>query len=77
MGEELDHERVAVADALDALLGLVGDLGEGVAGEVGQLDALPLEVGPTGTPPGSAGGRRPAAAPRSARRVGRPGAHRG
>jgi hypothetical protein len=44
MGEEADDEAVAVADTPDAVLGLVGDLGDGVAGEVGQLVAL--QVGP-------------------------------
>jgi hypothetical protein len=39
-GQESDDQAIAVADALDASLGLVGDLGEGVAGEVGQLAAL-------------------------------------
>jgi hypothetical protein len=43
MGEEPDDQAVAVADALDAVVGLVGNLGHGIAGEVGQLDAL--EVG--------------------------------
>jgi hypothetical protein len=44
VGQEPDHQAVAVADPLDAVVGLVGDLGDGVAGEVGQLGAL--EVGP-------------------------------
>ena len=44
MGQEPDHQAVAVADPLDAVLGLVGNLGDGVAGAVGQLAAL--EVGP-------------------------------
>ena len=44
MSQEPHHQRVAVADPLDALLGLVGDLGHGVGGAVGQLGAL--EVGP-------------------------------
>jgi hypothetical protein len=43
VGEEPDDQAVAVADSLDAVLGLVGDLGDGVAGAVGQLSAL--EVG--------------------------------
>jgi hypothetical protein len=37
MGEEAEHQAVAVADPSDATLGLVGDLGHSVAGEVGQL----------------------------------------
>jgi hypothetical protein len=44
VGEEADHQGVAVADSLDAVLGLVGDPGDGVAGAVGELAAL--EVGP-------------------------------
>jgi hypothetical protein len=44
VGEEPDDQAVAVADPLDALVGLVGDLGQSVAGEVGQLGAL--QVGP-------------------------------
>jgi hypothetical protein len=44
VGREPDDQAVAVADPLDTVLRLVGDLGHGVAGEVGQLDAL--EVGP-------------------------------
>jgi hypothetical protein len=44
MGQEPDDQRVAVTDSLDAVQGLVGDLGDGVAGAVGQLAAL--EVGP-------------------------------
>ncbi len=43
MGQEPDDERVAVADSLDAVVGLVGDLGHGVTGEVSQRSAL--EVG--------------------------------
>jgi hypothetical protein len=43
VGEESDGQGLAVTDPLDAVLGLVGDLGDGVAGEVGQLDVL--EVG--------------------------------
>jgi hypothetical protein len=43
VGKEPDDERVAVTHALDAELGLVSDLSDGVAGEVGQLSAL--EVG--------------------------------
>jgi hypothetical protein len=39
----IHHQRVAIADPLDAVAGLVGDLGHGVAGEGGQLRAL--EVG--------------------------------
>jgi hypothetical protein len=42
VGQEPDHQAVAVADPLDALLGLVGDLWDSVAGEVGQLAALPV-----------------------------------
>jgi hypothetical protein len=44
MGQEPDHQAVAVADALDAVVGLVADLGDGVPGAVGQRSAL--EVGP-------------------------------
>ena len=40
MGQEADDQAVAVADPLDATLGLVGDLGHGVTGEVCQFDAL-------------------------------------
>jgi hypothetical protein len=54
MGEESDDEAVAVADALDAMLGLVGDLSDGVAGEVGQLAALALGVGHSGCRVGGA-----------------------
>jgi len=43
VGQEPDDQAVATADPLDAVLGVVGDLGDGVAGEVGQLAAL--EVG--------------------------------
>jgi len=43
VGQEPDDEAVAVADSLDAVLGMVGDLGHGVGGAVGQL--LVLEVG--------------------------------
>jgi hypothetical protein len=44
VGEEADHQAVTVADPLDAVVGLVGDMGDGVAGAVGQLAAL--QVGP-------------------------------
>jgi hypothetical protein len=37
VGEEPDHQGVAGADPLDAVLGLVGDLAVGVAGEVGGM----------------------------------------
>jgi hypothetical protein len=37
VGEEADDQAVAVADPLDVVPGLVGDLGDGVASEVGQL----------------------------------------
>jgi hypothetical protein len=40
MGQEPDDQAVAVAHSLDAMVGLVGDLGHGVTGEVGQLGAL-------------------------------------
>ena len=40
MGQEAEHQRVAGADPLDAVLGLAGDLGDGVAGVVGQLRTL-------------------------------------
>jgi hypothetical protein len=40
MGKEPDHQAVAVTRPLDAVVGLVGDLSDGVAGEVGQLSAL-------------------------------------
>jgi hypothetical protein len=43
VGEEPDDQAVALADSLDALGGGVGDLGDGVAGAVGQLQVL--EVG--------------------------------
>jgi hypothetical protein len=43
MGQEPDHEVLVLADSLDALGGGVGDLGDGVAGAVGQRSAL--EVG--------------------------------
>lgn|SRR6266540_7529844 len=44
VGEEPGDQLVAGADALDAVLGRVGDLAQGGAGQVGQLGAL--EVGP-------------------------------
>jgi hypothetical protein len=44
VGKEPDDQAVAVADPLDAVLGLVGDLGDGVAATVGQRASL--EVGP-------------------------------
>jgi hypothetical protein len=44
LGEEPDHQAVAGTHPLDAPMGLVGDLGDGVAATVGQLAAL--EVGP-------------------------------
>jgi hypothetical protein len=44
VGEEADDQRVAITDPLDAVLGLVGDLGDGVGATVGQLATL--EVGP-------------------------------
>jgi hypothetical protein len=44
VGEEADDQAVAVADPLDVVPGLVGDLGDGVAANVGQLHVL--EVGP-------------------------------
>jgi hypothetical protein len=37
MGQEPHDQRFAVADSLDAVFGLVGDLGDGVAAAVGQL----------------------------------------
>ena len=43
VGQEPDDQAVAVTDPLDAVLGLVGDLGDGVASAVGQLSTL--EVG--------------------------------
>ena len=44
MGEEPDHQVVAVTDPLDALGGGVGDLSQGGRGPIRQLDVL--EVGP-------------------------------
>jgi hypothetical protein len=44
VGQEPDHQVLALADPLDALFGGVGDLGQGGRGPVGQLDIL--EVGP-------------------------------
>jgi hypothetical protein len=37
VGKESECQALAAADPLDALLGLVGDLGHGVAGEVSIL----------------------------------------
>jgi hypothetical protein len=42
VGQEPEDQRVAVADLLDAVVGLVGDLGDGVAGAVGQRSALEI-----------------------------------
>jgi hypothetical protein len=44
VGQEPDHQIVALADSLDALFGGVGDLGQGGRGPIRQLDIL--EVGP-------------------------------
>ena len=44
MDQESDDQAVALADALDALFGGVGDLGQGGGGPIGQLQVL--EVGP-------------------------------
>jgi hypothetical protein len=43
VGKEPDDQGLAIADPLDAVLSLVGNLGNGVADAVGQLAAL--EVG--------------------------------
>jgi hypothetical protein len=69
VGQEPDHQAVAVADALDALFGSVGDLGQGGGGQVGQLEVL--EVGPQAST-GLGSGRRRGAAQRSASRAGCP-----
>jgi hypothetical protein len=44
VSQEPDHQAVALADALDALFGGVGDLGQGGRGQVRQLEVF--EVGP-------------------------------
>jgi hypothetical protein len=44
VGQESDHQAVALTDPLDALLGGVGDLSQRGRWEVGQLHIL--EVGP-------------------------------
>jgi hypothetical protein len=38
VGQEPDHQAVALADSLDAVLGGVGDLGQGGRGQIRQLD---------------------------------------
>jgi hypothetical protein len=40
MGKESHDQAVAVADPPDAVAGLIGNLGHGVTGEVGQLGAF-------------------------------------
>ena len=44
MVQERPDQLLVIADPVDALLGCIGDLHDGVAGEVGQLH--PLQVGP-------------------------------
>jgi hypothetical protein len=35
MGQEADDQRIAITDSLDAVVAVVGDLGDGVAGASG------------------------------------------
>ena len=44
VGQEPNDQVLALADALDALLGGVGDLGQGSGGPIRQLQVL--EIGP-------------------------------
>ena len=44
VGQEPDDQVLAPADALDALFGRVGDLGQAGRGQIGELDIL--VVGP-------------------------------